>query len=383
MKKIITMVGTSIFDDYFEHSSDKTFKNHFEALKDRQSKDYNNEPRKIKYIKEKISRWLKEVDIKNASAEIKSLIKLKENLQDDFEVYLFSSDTILGRLAGEILKEELEEEREKLLVFEDDKIILNIIEDLQVKDSKKFMNGMRNLIEKTFEITSGYWDNTVINITGGYKATIPYLTILAQLNGCPIYYIFEDQDALIEIPSLPLSTEVINCEDLRNNKDIIAKLQKGIDNEKDYNELIYSDFYRKYGVMVWEDWVNNSPIAELNPLGKIIWETCKNKLFEFYANSQSKQKINNSQRIQEVISKKFWREEIRNNKTEYKSDGHQVYDDGDNPIRIFYFLKEGQVYIYNVFDDHEEYERYLNSVPFNEDIKSQKFELEIISKEVL
>lgn len=43
--------------------------------------------------------------------------------------------------------------------------------------------------------------------------------------------------------------------------------------------------------MVWEDYVNNSPIAELNPLGKILWETCKNKLFEFYTNSQSKQKL--------------------------------------------------------------------------------------------
>ncbi|MDI9607574.1 MAG: putative CRISPR-associated protein [Atribacterota bacterium] len=378
MKKIITMVGTSIFDNYFEYSSDKTFKNHFEALKDRQSKDYNNELGKIEGIKKKISFWLKETDVKNASAEIKSLIKLKENLQDDFEVYLFSSDTILGRLAGEILEEGLK----KLSEFEDGRITLDIIGDLQVKDSKKFMNGMRNLIEKTFKITNGYWDNTVINITGGYKATIPYLTILAQLNGCPIYYIFEDQDALIKIPSLPLSTEVINCEDLRNNKDIIAKLQKGIDNEKDYNELIYSDFYRKYGVMVWEDYVNNSPIAELNPLGKILWETCKNKLFEFYTNSQSKQKINNSQWIQEVISKKFWREEIRNNKTEYKN-GHQVYDDGDNPVRIFYFVKEGQVYIYNVFDNHKEYERYLNSVSFSEDIELQEFELEIISKEVL
>lgn len=378
MKKIITMVGTSIFDNYFEYISDKTFKNHFEALKDRQSKDYSNELGKIEGIKKKTSFWLKETDVKNASAEIKSLIKLKENLQDDFEVYLFSSDTILGRLAGEILEEGLK----KLSEFEDGRITLDIIGDLQVKDSKKFMNGMRNLIEKTFKITNGYWDNTVINITGGYKATIPYLTILSQLNGCPIYYIFEDQDALIKIPSLPLSTEVINCEDLRNNKDIIAKLQKGIDNEKDYNELIYSDFYRKYGVMVWEDYVNNSPIAELNPLGKILWETCKNKLFEFYTNSQSKQKINNSQWIQEVISKKFWREEIRNNKTEYKN-GHQVYDDGDNPVRIFYFVKEGQVYIYNVFDNHKEYERYLNSVSFSEDIELQEFELEIISKEVL
>jgi hypothetical protein len=53
---------------------------------------------------------------------------------------------------------------------------------------------------------------------------------------------------LIKIPNLPLSTEVINCEDLRKNRDILAKLQKGIDNKKDYDELKYSDFYEKYGL---------------------------------------------------------------------------------------------------------------------------------------
>lgn len=61
MKKIITMVGTSIFDNYFEYSSDKTFKNHFEALKDRQSKDYSNELGKIEGIKKRQASGLKKL----------------------------------------------------------------------------------------------------------------------------------------------------------------------------------------------------------------------------------------------------------------------------------------------------------------------------------
>ena len=68
---------------------------------------------------------------------------------------------------------------------------MHVISDLQVKDSKRFIKGMRNLIDEIFEIADEYWGNVIMNITGGYKASIPYLTILAQLNGCPIYYILK------------------------------------------------------------------------------------------------------------------------------------------------------------------------------------------------
>ena len=375
MKKVIMMVGTSLFVNYLEHECDNTFKNHFEALKNRDSKYYENELRKVKYIKQKVCHWLRSLGLANinsASAEIKSLLKLEEQIRDDdFEVHLLSSDTILGKLAGEILETELV----KLKGFE---IKMHVISDLQVKDSKRFIKGMRNLIDEIFEIADEYWGNVIMNITGGYKASIPYLTILAQLNGCPIYYIFEDQDALIKVPNLPFSTEVVDWKDLYGNSEIIDQLQKGICDKEDHDKLVYSEFYKKYGVLVWEE----PPMAELNPLGKIIWETYKSKFFEFHINSQSKQKYSNSQRLKDVISKKFWKEEIREGKTEYKN-GHRVYDDGDNPIRIFYLIEDNTIKIYNIFDNHEEYERYLNNNPYREeDVESQKYELEIIKKEV-
>ena len=374
MKKVITMVGTSLFENYLFKHDDNAFYNHYENLKNWDSEHYDNELNRVKYIKQKMYCWLRslgETNINNASAEIKSLLKLKEQVDDDFEVHLLSSDTILGRLAGEILETELV----KLKGFE---VKMRVISDLQVKDSEKFIKGMRNIIDKIFEIADEYWGNVIMNITGGYKASIPYLTILAQLNGCPMYYIFEDQDALIKVPNLPFSTEIIDWKDFYKNREIIDQLQKGIYDKKDYDKLIYSEFYKKYGVLVWED----PPMAELNPLGKILWETCKGKFFEFYISPQSKQKISNSQRLKDVISKKFWKEEIRESKTEYKN-GYRVYDDGDNHIRIFYLIEDNTIKIYNIFDNHEEYERYLNNNPYRkEDVESQKYELEIIKKEV-
>ena len=128
---------------------------------------------------------------------------------------------------------------------------------------------MRNLIDEIFEIADEYWGNVIMNITGGYKASIPYLTILAQLNGCPIYYIFEDQDALIKVPNLPFSTEVIDWKDLYGNSEIIDQLQKEYVIKKTTINW-YSEFYKKWSISV-----GRTPMAELNPLGRLYGKLTK------------------------------------------------------------------------------------------------------------
>jgi len=83
-----------------------------------------------------------------------------------------------------------------------------VIKGLQVKNRDEFVRtGMVNLLNRIFRISNDFWDNIIINITAGYKATIPYLTVLAQINKCPIYYIFEDTDALVKIPNIPLNID--------------------------------------------------------------------------------------------------------------------------------------------------------------------------------
>ncbi|MCX8042437.1 MAG: putative CRISPR-associated protein, partial [Thermodesulfobacteriaceae bacterium] len=205
MNKIITMVGTSIFENYRrEKSDDAVSMGFFEDLKDIESEKWEDEIERCKRLKSCVNSWItKKInkELENISAEVKSLAKLSEELKDAFEIYLLSSDTILSRLAGEILKDVLP----KLESFENAKIELRVIKGLQVKDRKKFNEGMSNLITEIYKIAGGSWDNVIINITGGYKATIPFLTILAQINRCLIYYIFEETDSLIQIPNIPLT----------------------------------------------------------------------------------------------------------------------------------------------------------------------------------
>lgn len=356
MKKVITMVGTSLFENFLKTCENETLHNCYEELKEKRASGWENELSRIKKLEKGITKWIKnlaEEEKIKISAEIKSLYNLKKELKDEFEIYLLTSDTILSKFANEIIKELIEE-------LEIGKIFCNGVSGLQIWDRDEFKEGMSNLINKLYEIAGGYWDNVIINITGGFKATIPFLTILAQLNGCPIYYIFEDTDALIKIPTIPFSKELINWKELDEHFEILVKLEEGITEEKDYQKLKNSKFYQNYSFLIWEE----PPLAELNPIGEIILEKYKEKFFVFYGTEEVIERINQFSECKNLIFK-FSNPFIRRNKTEKKNE-HLVYDDGDNQWRVFYREKAGQLYVYKIFCDHDEYEKYLNSTSYNE-----------------
>ncbi len=116
-----------------------------------------------------------------------------------------------SRLAAELIKQWFEDkncyqgEYAIKVIFNPDR---HIIPGLQIKDKKAFQNnGLVELLNRFYSIAGNNYANTILNITGGFKALIPYLTILAQVNQVKIQYIFEDTDTLIEIPFLPLKID--------------------------------------------------------------------------------------------------------------------------------------------------------------------------------
>ena len=120
-------------------------------------------------------------------AELQSITKIQDKLKEDLEVRLFASDTIASRLSAEILADDTVASvlGDNISVTFDAQT--DVIKGLQVEDSKTFSNeGMTNLIRKIDENAGGY-QALAINITGGFKATLPYLTILAQLYRVPLY----------------------------------------------------------------------------------------------------------------------------------------------------------------------------------------------------
>ncbi len=354
MKKVVTMVGTSIFDNYRREVDDQNFKYDTEELKEKSAEEYKEDDVRIRRIKSRLEKWISqftESDKEELSAEIKSLVKLKEKFKEDFEVYLLCSDTVTGRLAAEVIRDVLQ----YMEIFKDSEIKKpDCIKNLQVQDNEKFKVGMNNLIHKFYDeiATSGWGDNVIINITGGYKATIPYLTILGQVNRSPIFYIFEDTDALIEIPYLPLDIKWDLFEKYEslflefNEEDIIEREE----------ELPYNVKKELEGLIEVA-----GKIVRLNSFGVIFWEKYREKYFFYYASEEAQREIEKQPNIKRILQTKFWDKQKRKEKEKLKN-GHYVYDDGDNSYRIFYIEKDGRIYIYKTFENHDRYEQYLEKV---------------------
>jgi putative CRISPR-associated protein (TIGR02619 family) len=375
MKKVITMVGTSIFENYLEkHSNDTNFKNVYSYFKNNKIKanDLDKELNRKRNIEES----LKENYFKNnpnASAEIKSFIKLKEELNEELEIYLLYSDTALSRLAAEILYKVFSEYKSYDVLKDYEVKELIKIEDLQTWDRSAFYKGMVNLIQTIDNISQGYWENVVINITGGYKATVPYLTILAQINKCPIYYIFEDTEALIKIPYIPID---INWGIFDKYWEYFERIAHP--NSIPKRDLKY-DFLKECNDICEEIKIDNITYVALGPIGEILWRKYKSRFFIFYAPEEVYNEIQRQNNIMRILTSKFRSNEIRKDKTE-KKNGHYVYDDGNNPYRILYFEHEGKVYIYKTFENHKEYENYLNQTEIDESFKKQIIEKSKIYK---
>ncbi|WP_422448337.1 putative CRISPR-associated protein [Thermoanaerobacterium sp. DL9XJH110] len=360
MKRVITTVGTSLFTNYLDRKKD--IEPHYKSIKELPHKEWEERRSRIDIIKKSVLGWAK--NNPKASAEIASILKIKESVKDDLEVYLLATDTIVSRLAAEIIEEVLLDNGNIRVMFNPQ---TDVIEGLQVEDYKFFVEtGLRKLVERIEQIINYYPDNVIFNITGGYKGVIPYLTILGQINRCEIVYIYEETETLITIPKVPISVdfrvfdryyeEILQLEEVINNYSR-AKNEKF----QAFEEL------EKMGLVEKID-----SGAVLSPIGIILFKSFKNQYFVFYCSDDVWDEIQNQREIQRVIAEKFSNKQIRENKTEDKN-GHYVYDDGNNPNRIYYFEHDGKIYIYKTFEDEEAAKEYIEkSIDKEQIIKKSK-----------
>lgn len=195
MVKVITTVGTSLFTNFLKN--DSSIKNNFESIEDKKYVDRKAYKDEVESIKKKFISLEKNL---NLSAESKTLLKLKEELKEELEVYLFASDSITSKLAADIIKEKFIED----FSFNETKII----EGLQTKDFDEYdtigflrlITAFRQVVDKSREEKTKLF----LAISGGYKAIIPPLTILGQIYDVQLVYIYEESDELIYFPSLPV-----------------------------------------------------------------------------------------------------------------------------------------------------------------------------------
>jgi CRISPR/Cas system-associated protein Csm6 len=205
MKCIVTTVGTSLFTNHIKDS--RFIEADYEEIKDAPHSKWDELQARIQSIRidKDFTRWISS-NLANSCAEISSLMKIIESQQDDVEVRLLATDTVLSRLAAELIMQQsmLHPGRGKTvsLKFEPKK---DVISGFNVDDAKVFETvGLHTFIKRFIGLQKQYV-SLILNITGGYKGLIPYLTILGQINRVPVKYKFEESDALISIPQLPVN----------------------------------------------------------------------------------------------------------------------------------------------------------------------------------
>jgi CRISPR/Cas system-associated protein Csm6 len=310
--KVITPVGTSLFDNYLDNKktdisdSYKKIKNQDKKIRNKEdlSKQWEKLKKDIDNIKTKISSWAK--GKKDASAEVESLLNILDKIDADFHVYLIATQTVSSRLAANILVDILDgytnSKGKKITVCFHPKD--DVIPGLQIWDKNDFEdNGLKNLFERLDSISmKSRKEDVILNITGGYKGVIPYLTIFAQLKEFQTFYIFEDSESLIQIPRLPVQFDWGIAEqyypylswDLNLNE-VGEKVKEGLKHEIEglkQLHLMYSDQNGQWNVTaigkMFKEFIDKElPIAK-NVLGYFV----EYKLLEHYLKNPYKDMYN-------------------------------------------------------------------------------------------
>ncbi len=290
--KVITTVGTSIYNNagYLAdsvHENWKTLSNKFTPYSSR-----NNRTTLINSIKDAIKKeWLNNP---NTSAEIASLIQIQQELKCPIEVYLIATETIHSHLCAELIQDWFEKFAQQHITAKS--IQIKVITSLLVSTKVIFKTGLLNLfkvIDEEIVIkdknNKRQWNKIAFNITGGYKAIIPHLTIMAQIYRCPIYYVFDENREddlkyeLIKIPALPinfdwlvseiyghfLSSDTMLTKLLTNNDDKIKLLGYGLIKEDGTRDV--------FGDLLWQ-YINSKSPESPSVMGLFV----EYKVYEYF-----------------------------------------------------------------------------------------------------
>ncbi len=365
-KMVLTTVGTSLLNHLAEKKTN--LKNYIERIEGKPSASTKNYDEEYKTIKKESLSYLKNLnldkstDLDKSSAEIKSLVKLGIN-QDD-EVYLFTTETIDGKLCAEILNEFIKEKLGCEVKIEE-------IKGLQVGDFEIFKKeGIKNFIDRLTSIIDNpnyrYGSEMILNITGGFKAVIPYTTILGMMKFIKVVYIFEDTQGLLELPPLPIT---YNKDFLQQHKSIFDRLaERTIVPISEFKSwLKYDDEeFNKCSAMIEEDGrdVMFSTLGEY--LYKQFLEDTSTKIYlskkaknvfdsltgEYLSRIEGLfEDLRNSQRRQQLIHKKF---------ESFETDC-LCLKKPHTAERIFFFEDDKHIKIVEIFLDHNEYETYIKN----------------------
>jgi len=398
---VITSVGTSLITNYIKYYNEYLNNLGFEEIDDSfreiedktisENDEYKDEYKsEIKNIKEQLKGWILKIkciqwddkenrDVeeinekgyinKEACAELTSLIKFCELKKEDIEVYLMASDSISSHIISELLAETLDGYKVENCTI---KVNYNekndCIKGLNINDEIIFKKeGISSIISRYQSVWENSYQNTYFNITGGYKGVIPIITLMGQVFDFTIFYSFENTNRIIEMPKIPMKYD----DQFFNkfyNEFIEIEIEGGID-----KKLARYDFLNDENVKTCLS--EEDGLVTLSEIGFMLWDKYKSKFVTFYCPDDVYEDINSDKqkKVLDIIlenssNKELWDSHIKSEDT-HKT----VYKRGNNEERIYYFYNNNLLYIYKTFGvgQHDEHEKYINSVEFNESFKEE------------
>lgn len=280
--KIFTTVGTSIITNdnqiaNFGNFNDSSYFENWYAVK---SEFDSRKNQWLLKLKEKAAQT-------DLSAEISSLLKIAEaNQNDTFEVHLLSTDTLESAVCAWVIKQWFCENKKignhtQFTAIHFDFTEEHIVENLRVTNQKDYEQGFMTLIEAIDNLKAKKGD--ILNITGGYKALIPILTLYGQLREMPLKYLYNESElknaVLVTVGNLPIGFDWAVIEALKPfvaqhflDKPEMQKFGKNWYEEKEETNNtspLYPVFrsLQQYGLILWNKDENK---LTSNTLGKMI-----------------------------------------------------------------------------------------------------------------
>jgi putative CRISPR-associated protein (TIGR02619 family) len=293
-----------------------------------------------------------------ASAETNSVSRLRPERGDI--VWLLHIETEDGEICAAETARLLEEH----VGLE---VRLRRIEGLQVNDAQRFRRtGIRALFDALREICEpllGSQDQEIIlNATGGFKSVVPFVTLFGLLNRLDVVYIFEQSEALLRLPPVPLNFDYERLGQARQAllrleeaatmpREEFFKLIPGIDyaqrdfyasllEEDDRGEVMLSGFaqmllYQSRSVDQCEVW--------LHPNALRSYEASQGLLREVFDHLLAR------------VRDPLWRQAKVH---AFHSSDIPCFKPGRTAERMFCFVRGNRVHVCELFGNYREYDRF-------------------------
>jgi len=339
---LITTVGTSILGPGSRPKDQTSAKTHIR-----------------KRIEEHLSDYAPPEALQRLSAETNSLSRF--TLESSTEVVLLTTDTDLGQWCGEALKELIEEHLQLPVTS------VERISGLQVDDARRFRReGIQNLFERLDRLLGEHryerQDKPVLNVTGGFKSVVPYMTIYGILRRFPVIYLFEGSSELITLPPLPLSYDRSLL--LRAQKALTSLRREGVMDRNAVHGLV-RDFIPEDATLLaslFEE--DESGAVTLSAFGEILVDDEEMEQVPVFLSSEAWKTYRQSRGTQREyldillshITTPGW---IDTHVHAFRGTDLQVLKPGNTAARAAGYRKGRAFSVCVLYPDHDQYEREL------------------------